>query len=367
LPPLATVVARLGGLPAGANRTAAATDLLRRVARQLSGDASVPFYPMRDVAALLKMSLADVARVYRRLDDDGLLLIKRGARTVLAPRQAQPRRAVRGVVAIPVWQYANTHWTDWRRFFTAIGRALRERHYAADFIFYGNDADPGGRAFAKALCANAPDFLLWFGMPPVRDTVLALHDAGTRLVAVTIEPSSLPVASYVLRWAQPLRQALAQYRRDGVRRLVVLLPERTALMPWAETILEESRLPYRLHRAPWGEPAQARRYLDALPGGRDTILFSPVEDWLSHLAQCDLLGLTRQLARHRWLTLHRLSLPAAMCRGLTVDVIAHDWPAVAGQIAEDIASHTLPAPDEPRYLQARYHPRAQAAAFAQEF
>lgn len=58
---------------------------------------------------------------------------------MLAPREEQPRRAVRGVVTLPVWQYSYCAWTDWRRFFAAIGSAIRERHYAVDFSLYGAD------------------------------------------------------------------------------------------------------------------------------------------------------------------------------------------------------------------------------------
>jgi hypothetical protein len=354
-------------LPAHANRTAAATELLRRIATRLRRERNIPFYTMREVAARLDMSLADVARVYHELDREGLLLVRRSAPTLLTPSEAKPRRAIRGVVALPVWQYANANWTDWRQFFSAIGDALRAKHFAADFLLYGSEnlARPG---FTRNILAKLPDYLLWFGMPGGGDDImLTLHDAGIRLIVVTIGPTRLPAAHYVLQWEDGLKRALARYVREGIKRLVVLAPTEYELEQWLRDWLDNGWLPYTVVRAPLGRPRAYHRYLDRLPRRHDTVIFSPIEDWFSRLAGIEPLHLSHLLATRRWLTLHRLNLPRALVAESRAEVVAHDWPAVAAKIAEDMANHQLPAPDEPRYIQARYHPRAPAVEFAQEF
>lgn len=354
-------------LPARTNRTAAATDWLRRLARRCRTDQSAPFYSMREVANRLAMPVADIARVYRRLNDEGLLQVRRGAPTLLTPRDAKPRRAIRGVVAIPVWQYANANWTDWRQFFSAVGEALRERHFAADFLLYGQEnlARPG---FTGNILAKSPDYLLWFGMPGGAENVmLALHDAGIRLVIVTIAPTRLPAAPYVLRWEQGLRRALRDYAREGVKRLVVLAPTEYELAPWLQTALRAGPLGLAVTCATLGRPRDFARYLDRLPCRSDTVIFSPIEDWFSRLAGIEPLRLARLLGTRRWLTLHRLNLPRFLVENARLDVIVHDWPAVAARIADDMANHRLPPPEVPVLIPARYHPRAKAAEFAQEF
>jgi hypothetical protein len=92
-----------------------------------------------------------------------------------------------------------------------------------------------------------------------------------------------------------------------------------------------------------------------------------VEDWLSVLAHTEPLLLSRLLLQRRWLTLHRLSLPVSLLSEARADFVVHHWPAVAARIADDIANHRLPPPDQPVVIQARYHPRAMADQFAQEF
>jgi hypothetical protein len=366
LPPLARLTAAPGRRAAPGNLTAAATDWLRGVARRLQGEHSMPFYSMREVATHLGMSLADVARVYRRVAEEGLLTIRRSAPTMLAPREEQPRRAVRGVVTLPVWQYSYCAWTDWRRFFTAIGSALREQHYAVDFSLYGAD-EITDRSFAAGLRARAPDYLLWFGLPGgVNRELLALHDAGTRLALVTICPTGLPAAHYVLQWAEGLKHAVAAYVKDGIRRLTVLLPEAEELQPWAERILRAAPLTLDLRHAQ-GTPSELQRLLAKLPRRADTAIFSPNEDWFWRLSRTDMQTLIASMTTTRWLTLHRLSLPSGIDRGLRADLIVHDWGALAARIADDIANHRLPAPDAPQRIEAAGHPRACAADFAQEF
>lgn len=367
LPPLDGLLDAAGGLPGKGNRTAAATAWLRRVARRLQGEHGTPFYPMREVAALLRMSLADVARVYRVLEEEGLLRVRRSAPTLLAPREERPRRSIRGVVVLPVWQYAYCTWTDWRRFLTAMGEALRERHFAADFSLYGA-REVADRSFAAGLRDKAPDYVLWFGMPDgVQQDMLALHDAGTKLIDITTVPSALPASHYVLQWDAALRRALSRYARSGVRRLAVVQPEAEALAPWLQAVLDASPLSYRVCRCQRRGPAQARRLLAALPRRRDTVIFSPSEDFFAWLARSELPGLCRHIAGRTWLTLHRLSLPFGAAGNLAADLVIHDWSALATRIAGDIADRRLPPPDAPQFIPAQWHPRARVEDFTQEF
>ncbi|MDW8345231.1 MAG: hypothetical protein RMM51_12185, partial [Verrucomicrobiae bacterium] len=136
LPPLHAALAGVHDWPADRTKTEHVLDQLKQLAERCRADKPLPFYPVREVAAFFHVPVSLVARVYRQLEADGLILRQRSIGTTLQPKRRQPRHAIRGIVGLPVWQYGHSQMPDWQIFFRALAERLRARHFVADFIFY---------------------------------------------------------------------------------------------------------------------------------------------------------------------------------------------------------------------------------------
>src|SRR6187399_1976636 len=98
------------------NQTAHVEAELRRVAMRYRGDKRLRFYTMGEIAAHFQFSKASVFHVYRRLQDDGLLKVQRGAQTWLLPQQAKRKAQLRGILALAAWFPGLSQFPDWRVF-----------------------------------------------------------------------------------------------------------------------------------------------------------------------------------------------------------------------------------------------------------
>lgn len=350
------------GLAGATNKTDALYTQLAAIARRLRRSGAQPFYTTRDVARFFGVSGPSVARVYKRLELDGLLLILRGSMTLLRGHKLQPRQPVMGVVAIPFEPYTYCRWTDWRLFFTHMTAALRERHFAVDLMLIPN-LNPTSRTFADTLLSHHPDYVLCFGfVPTALPSMLGLRDGGIQVISVGLEPHNQSIPQYRFRWDRALARAAGRWRASGVEDITSIVQEQD--YPWARDVLTRAGMRVRL-AAP-GRMSH-EEYLLNLSRDSTHAVFSGVEDWFAQLSNTRPDVVINLLRHHRVMTLHRLSLHHHHLAGIHLDVVSLDWPNVAQRIAEDILNKTLPKPDRPATIHARWWHDVPAGDFANEF
>src|ERR1700704_2632969 len=80
------------------------------------------FYPVREVARHFCVPVSTVARVYGRLEDEGILASIRGSKTLLQGLNAGRHFSVHGFVGVPAFTGAFVTWQDYRMFFIRTRR-----------------------------------------------------------------------------------------------------------------------------------------------------------------------------------------------------------------------------------------------------
>lgn len=159
--PLADRLGAFRGFHAGELRAVRMADLLRPLAQGLRAARPTVFYPLRETAEFFRVSIPTAAAAYGRLETEGLLMSRRGAMTMVPSRLSASRRAVRGVVGVPVWTPGFVQFRDWRIFVTGLDEAVRRHGFVADLIFYrqGEEVQPD---FVDRVLKHQPDVLVWF-------------------------------------------------------------------------------------------------------------------------------------------------------------------------------------------------------------
>lgn len=365
LPPLERVVPGFKGLPERETRTYALLACLRRVARDLRGTRSRPFYSTRAVAGFFGVPQTIAVRVFHELEREGLLVRRRAVGTWLRPLRPQPRVPVRGVVGLPVWQYGYCMITEWRHFYERMEAALRQHQFVANVIFFRSH-EPEDPAFGDRLLAHEFDTLLWFkpllSAVPLMETLV---DNGIEAVALSDLHQSLPFPEYRLGWSNALRQGLRAWRRDGIARVVLIGQQDGARACYAVgRLLRELGWPH-VSIATGGDFSMEARA--AMRAGDQTgvILLDQYAELA--LGQSEPRQLAEWIRANRVLTPYRLDLPADLLRGARIDLAVMDWARITARIASDLARGELRRLRAPIAIEASWQPRADAAQFAQAF
>ncbi len=348
LPALHELWADFRGLPAGQSQAAAVRDFVRRTARRRQAAQDQPFYPMRAVAAFLNVPLRAVSRAYEAVQAEGLLTRLWGSGTMVAGSQPRPRRPPRSVVGMPIWLPGFVSSTGWRTLFVGLEEELRRHDMIGDFIFFQENEDirPG---FFDRLQAHHLDTVVWFVPPPsVTSTLARLLDSGIRLIVIGKGWYRHPRQQYIISREKAWRQALQQWREEGIRRVVLCLSDD---LP-SELVVAEQRREVRLFETSaaaaglkWDriqvQPSSPSKSLAAVAAARAPAVFLGVwyHAWCSHTpeAAAEFLARTRVL-----LAPEPPSIPAFRDRGLHADVIGFDYRAMARRVVRDLAGGTLP-------------------------
>ncbi len=339
-------------------------DALRQLGDRCRGDKPLPFYPVREVAECFGVPVSLVARVYRQLEAEGLLLRIRSVGTMLQPKRRQPRQAIRGVVGLPVWQYGHSQMPDWQIFFRTLAERLRIRHFLADFVFYR-----AGEEFTSALEDRLLDYhldhLVWFKpLGAGRELMRTLADKGVRIAVVTEGQLAFPGRRYIISWDRALRRGVAQWKARGIRRVLVC----RALDPVPydatdpEALLEAAGMACEQHPQPGTSVTIAPAALDR----RTAVL---IWDNLFCTASDTLFaaGTAALLKEHPVICTHHLNTWPDLVAGVRSDFAILNWTEIADRVADDIARGQLTEHREPVTFQARWHPQADAARFARQF
>src|SRR2546430_1605592 len=189
-------------------------EILREVAVKNQREQPQPFHSMREVARRFDIPTSMVARVYRRLEDEGLLNTVRGSKTMLQGLHFDRQLSVRAFIGLPASLSSFLTIQDYRMFFIRIRRELRLRGFATAMLFYegGEEARPG---FSARLKAYQVDTVLWFEPPKTaRESILRLLDAGVRIVGVTETSCAFLKCRYQLVRSAAVKQLLDAWKSE---------------------------------------------------------------------------------------------------------------------------------------------------------
>src|SRR5947209_17167594 len=130
----------LGRLPsvAGLNKAERRPDDLRQLLRSLAikNQREQPriFYSLREVASKFNVPVSTVSRVYREMEQEGLLSRVRGSKTLLNGLRNSRRLSVRGFVALPALISHFIAIQDYRTCLTCMTRQLWLRRSASTVL-----------------------------------------------------------------------------------------------------------------------------------------------------------------------------------------------------------------------------------------
>src|SRR5690348_2493753 len=179
----------LGRLPhiAGFKNAEIKADNLRRFLRSLAikNQREQPriFYSLREVATRFKVPVSTVAKLYREMEQEGLLSRVRGSKTVLNGLRNSRRLSVRGLVALPAMTSHFVTIQEYRTFFIWMRRELWLRGFATTSFFLRPDDEAHG-TLTDQLKEFEVDTVIW--LQPGRssfETLLRLSDMGIRVIA----------------------------------------------------------------------------------------------------------------------------------------------------------------------------------------
>jgi hypothetical protein len=132
LSPLGEALPDFKGFLPGRAKSDQIREYLIGLARARRARTPMPFYSMADTASFFGVAVSTVAEIYRRLAGEGWLVIRRGAMTVVPPRQLRPRAHIRGIVAVPIWAPGFLWHHDWRVFIKRFEDAARRGDWVTD-------------------------------------------------------------------------------------------------------------------------------------------------------------------------------------------------------------------------------------------
>lgn len=142
------------------------------------------FYPLRDAARELGVSLSAISRAYDALKKEGLLGTIRASRTVIEGRTVAVPINFKGFIGLPVSLSCFLTLQDYRDFYFALRRESHRRRFVSNLLFFNDN--PKGRAELSALLEEfGVHFVIWF-LPQMsaENITLTLKDKGVRFVGV---------------------------------------------------------------------------------------------------------------------------------------------------------------------------------------
>ena len=230
LPPLAEVCPRNPStIPV--NKTAHVEAELRRIAVRHRADQRLRFYTMDEVAGHFPLSKSLVSRVFKTLQNEGLLRIHRGAHTWLLPRPSRRKAPLSGILALATWFPGLAELPDWRIFLRQFEQSARKHGIACYSVLYEHLEDSGDEFFTR-IRQYQPDWFVWmYPVPPNRETLLKLNDAGIASIIMTRSERVLPDQSpYFMDYAKQATALFRAWKNDGVQSARIYADSRDSLI-----------------------------------------------------------------------------------------------------------------------------------------
>jgi hypothetical protein len=339
LPPLAEVAGSPEPFSPQDNHAQVLADRLRIIAGLLRRNDWHPFYAMREVARYFQISVPTVARSYKLLENDGLLVRVRSAHTLLRPANVRARRPVHAIVAVPVWTPSLATFSEWQEFYTCFQETLHEHEIAADFLFYqmGNLTSVD---LAERIIAHHPNMLFWLEPDKCfRETMQMAADQGVQVSTLTYQMAEFPGCQYRVSWRRALGTLFQNWKEHGIRSIVMAGDTNPATAAIDRQILAEVGLKYSFHDLSRQPLAQ---WIAALPDPHSVgviLNHSPEFARLLILSPNELPLLFRTM---RVMVSPRMSIASSVLGDARIDVVSFDWTAIARRIAQDLISAKTP-------------------------
>jgi len=338
LRPLSELVEPFTGFARARGKQTQIHAVLSKLARRERAHGPARFFSMTEVKAHFGVALRTVEAVYRRLEQDGLVVRIRGSQTQLTARQGiAPRVAVRGVVALVNWLPGFVHTPDQRFVVMQMEKDLWDKGFVSEIVFYHEEdkSDPG---FARRILAHRPNVVIWLMPGPADEATLAsIGDVGVRLAVIANQPVRTRTPQYTISWLKAYEAAMRGWRRNGVTHVAIPAPDwRTyAMRPELAEILTQCGLTFQHY------PIGARELMDdyverlaAQPGG---VLFD-FDIWHARLCTQAPRAFARLLARRPVLQSWPLPIERALLAGIRTDVLIMPWREIITRMVVDLSS-----------------------------
>lgn len=354
-------------LAATHHRTDALTEILRHVAVTNQQEQPRVFYSVREIARQFGVPVSTVSRVYRHLEQEGLLNRVRGSKTILQGLHFDRHLSVRAFVGLPASLSAFVTLQDYRMFFIRIRRELRLRGFATAMAFFERD-DARTAALSRRLKTYEVDTVIWFQPPrEAKETIARLSDMGIRLLGVAHDHFPSIPCRYQVRRDHAIKALLTDWKeRHGINR-VTLVQSKEQRSPAVEealqTLLDELEIKSATQNFK-GQRAEA--FLRALQKTKtDGIIFP--SSALASLFCCRSPGLVTELLRaHHVAFLNGpVAMPFARVPELRVDLVTVDWQLVAETIVNDLITQDAFQLAGPTVFEAEARLRVSLSDFAQ--
>jgi len=312
-------------------------EILRRLA--LTHQRSEPqlFYPLRDAARELGVSLSAISRAYEALKKEGILGTIRASRTVIEGRDVAHQVSFKGFIGLPLSLSCFLVLQDYRSFYFALRRESHRRGFVSNLLFY-NDDRSGREELGEMLAEFGVQYVIWY-LPrnSAVQTVLRLRDRGVRVVGVADGTVSSSIfCKYEIRRERGLVAILQRWREaDGIRH-VTIIRSHSASPADEETLAHAIETAEFSYDSIWIDAERSAESISSLGGKRrqGIVLLGKAAAIVS-LSAPSALGELLGRCRVTLLDGPTTAISGAVPVG-RVDVLAVNWQIIARVIVRDL-------------------------------
>jgi IclR helix-turn-helix domain len=348
------------------HKTETLTAILRDVAVKNQHEQPRAFHSVREVAAHFRVPVSTVSRVYRTLEQEGLLSRVRGSKTLLQGLHFDRQLKVRAFVGFPASVSRFVTLQDYRTFFIRIRRELRLRGFAAATAFF-EPAEAASDTLAKRFKAYEVDTVIWFQPgKEARTTALHLADMGIRLLGIANDNVSPIGCRYEVRREPAIRTLLANWKEQKPERVVLVESKEQrapALTETLHTVLDELEIHWAVARY---ENQRSEAFLRELQRRKaDGIIFS--SSALASRFCFRAPGAVAELLQAQRVAFidGPVSMPFARVPDVKVDLVTVNWQMVAETIVDDLISQDAFQASKPTVFDAEARLCVPLSEFAQ--
>jgi hypothetical protein len=348
------------------HKTETLTAILRDVAVKNQQEQPRAFHSVREVAAHFHIPVSTVSKVYRTLEQEGLLSRVRGSKTLLQGLHFDRQLKVRAFVGFPASVSRFVTVQDYRTFLIRIRRELRLRGFAAATAFF-EPGEAGTDALAKRFKAYEVDTVIWFEPgKEVSHTALHLADMGMRLLGVSNDTHCHIPCRYQVRRESAIKALLSNWKAQNNERVTVVEPKEQRSAVLNETLhqlLDELEIPWSVASY---ESQRSEAFVRELQRKKTAgIIFSSsalaskfcfrVPDAVAELLRTQRVALING----------PVTMPFTRVPDVQVDLVTVDWQLVSEQIVDDLIDQEAFQNPGPTIFEAEAKLRVPLSAFAQ--
>jgi hypothetical protein len=340
-------------------------ELLRGVAINNQREEAHVFYSVREVAKHFHVPISMVGRVYEQLEEEGILAVVRGSKTLLQGLSSGRYFSVLGFIGLPAAVSAFVTLQDYRMFFIRTRRELRARGFAVAMVLFDSAHLRSGH-LAKRIRKHGFDTVLWYRPESsVRDTIAELKDAGLQVVGVSDGSAPGLRCRYEVRREGAIKAILDEWQtRAGAKSVVIVRGQGASVAKeeMLQALLEEQHLGYDFQEI---RAARPDAFLESLGTGKNNAVIFPsrAASIFAFRAPETLMDL---MARCRVaFTGGPPSIAFTRVRDVPGDFVMVDWQLMAEQIVSDLISKRALDRGEITVFEAKAHTQVSLIQYAQ--